>query len=202
MIYHYDIIQGTTEWHEIRRGRFTASNFGKLFMAPSTKGYNDNINDVVFERLTGTIPESYSNEWMQRGTELEPDARMAYQLETFTKVNQVGFVELDDWIGCSPDGLIGDDGLLQIKCPKYSALIDYHLTGNIGRDYEMQLQGEMFVTNRAYNIFYAWHPQLRPFSKVYKRDENAIADIQAKLGEVIEQAKKRIEILSNGKKAS
>ena len=163
-------------------------------MSKSTKGYQDMINSIVYERLTGEIPESFSNEWMQRGIELEPEARRSFEFETFQKVKQIGFVEFDEWIGCSPDGIIGDDGLLQIKCPKYNTLINYHVSGKIGRDYEMQLQGEMFVTGRKHNIFYAWHPKLKSFRLKVARDEDAIKKIRDELAIAIITAKERISI--------
>ena len=89
MTIYEDIIQGTPEWDALRRGKFTASTFGYLFMAKTTKGYQEAINRVVFERIAGESPETYSNEFMKRGTELEAAARQAYELDTFNKIKTI-----------------------------------------------------------------------------------------------------------------
>lgn len=167
----HDIPQGTPEWDAVRCGKFTASNIHKLFMGKSTKGYNDYINQIVFERLTGKKPESFESEWMKNGTELEPEAVASYELLTFDKVTPVGFIELDDWRGCSPDGLVGQDGMIQVKCPKWSTLIDYRLTGKIPEDYLYQMQYEMYISGRKWNDFFCYHPDLEPMLKRVEWDE-------------------------------
>lgn len=192
MIIYNDIIQGTPEWFALRCGKFTASTFSDLFMAKSTKGYNEAINRVVFERITGEVPESYSNEYMERGKELEPAARQSYELETFNKIREIGFIEFDEWIGGSPDGLVGEDGILEIKVPKWSTLISYILDGAIPKDYMLQMQGNLLVSGRQWCDFYVWHPKFMPILRRVNRDETIIAEIQIKLKEVIEEAKSRI----------
>ena len=82
MIVH-NVKQNTEEWMKLRMGKFTSSSFGDLFMKKTTAGYQNAINKVVFERLTGETPESFSNKWTDRGHELEPLAREAYELRTF-----------------------------------------------------------------------------------------------------------------------
>lgn len=159
MIIH-NIEQGTPEWHKVRCGKFSASKASILFMGKSTKGYNDYINQLVCERLTGEQPESYSNEYMDRGTELEPEAITAYEMLTFNKVDRVGFVEMADNIGCSPDGLIGQDGLVQIKCPKWSTVMDFLLDSKVEKNYFTQMQFEMWVTGRKWNDYFVYHPKL------------------------------------------
>lgn len=187
-----EIAQGSEDWLKLRAGKFTASVFADLFMGKSTLGYQEAINRVVFERVTGTTPESYSNEYMNRGTELEPSAREAYQLETFNYVKEVGFIELDQWVGCSPDGLVGDNGLIEIKVPKWSTLMSYMFGDTIPKGYTIQMQGQMFVSGRQWCDFYAWHPNLKPFLKRVERDEKMIAEISGKLQEAITEAKNRI----------
>lgn len=194
MIIH-EMEQGTQEWLNVRLGKFTASTFGDLFMAKSTKGYNNLINRVAFERLTGEQAESFSNAWTDRGTELEPEAREAYENLTFRKVRQVGFIELDEWTGCSPDGLIGDDGLLSIKCPKFSTLMDYHLSGKIPPEYLWQMYGELLITGRKWEDFFVYHPRLKPILRRVERDEKAMLELAGKIGEAIVDAKKRMEAI-------
>ena len=196
MKYYYDIEQGSDEWHLLRCGRFTASGISNLFMGKSTAGYNNYINSVVYGRLFNeTSEDSFSNEWTIRGLELEPEAINHYELETFNKINRVGFVELNSWVGCSPDGLLGEDGLIQIKCPKYSTQIDYHLKGQIPKNYYYQIQGEIYITGREWNIFYSYHPKLKPFVKKVKRDDKLISEIETKLNESIQIVKDRIELI-------
>lgn len=191
MIIH-NVQQGTDEWLRLRMGRFTASNFHKLFMATSTKGYNDTINSVVFERLTDEIPESFSNEWMQRGKELEPLAIEAYQYQTFSLVKPCGFIELNEWVGASPDGLIGNDGMIQVKCPRFATLIEYILDGTVPKDYMIQMQGELFVSCRKWSHFFVFHPKLRPLLVRVDADKKIQNEIFEKLNEAIEEAKRRI----------
>lgn len=185
--------QHSPEWTAVRGGKFTASTFSSLFAKETTKEYQNLINQVVFERLTGETPESFESDWMKRGTELEPQALKGYEMLTFNTIRKVGFIELSEWTGCSPDGLIGEDGLVQIKCPKWSTLINYHLTGEIPRDYMIQMQGELFVTGRKWNDFFVYHPKLKPILKRVDRDEKMIDEIIGKLEIVIAEAKKRIE---------
>lgn len=190
---HNDIIQHSDEWFAIRRGKFTASNFAKLFMAKTTAGYQDAINQVVFERLTGESPESFSNNWMDRGTELEPIAIEQYETSTFNKVHRIGFVEATEWIGCSPDGFVSDVGMLQVKCPKYSTLITYHLKNEVPKDYMIQIQGELLVCEKEWSDFYVYHPKLKPLLKRIYMDKAMIMDINKNLNEAIEEVQKRIE---------
>ena len=185
----HNIEQNSLEWSELRRGKFTASVFNDLFMKETTKTYQDVIYKIVYERLTSDIPESYSNEWMQRGHDLEPEARAIYELETFNKVHNGGFFELTDWIGASPDGLIGEDGLVEIKCPKYNTMIGYLLTKKVPLEYERQIQGQLYVTNRKWCAFVAYHPNLKPLIIRVEPNEEMITEIKEKLNEAIIKAK-------------
>lgn len=187
--------QGTDEWFAVKLGKFSATSFTGLLMAKSTQGWNDAVNKIVFERVTGTRQETYFNKAMQWGTEMEPEARRAYELATFQKVNQVGFVELNENVGCSPDGLISEDGLIEIKCPQPNTLIGYHISGKVPTNYNIQMQGQMWVTGRKWNIFYAWHPNLKPFEVLVERDEALIKRIETEIGIALIEVNKRIKLL-------
>jgi putative phage-type endonuclease len=189
MIYRTDITQGSSEWHEIRRGKFTASVVSKLLMGKTTQGYSDAIYKVAMERLSGKIPEGYSNAAMLRGIEMEPMAREAYEVETLTLVEEVGFVEANEWVGCSPDGLVGDDGMIQIKCPAYNTHIGYLINDEVPKDYYMQMQMEMLVAGRKWNDFVSFHPDLPMYIKRVLFDK-AICD---KIEGEIETAKYQVE---------
>lgn len=185
--------QRTEEWFALRCGKFTASNFDKLFMKPSTAGYQNLINTVVYERLTGDTPDSYSSEWMQRGNDLEGEALQRYELETFNKTHLVGLVEMNEWIGCSPDALVGDDGLAQIKCPKHNTAIYYALNlQKAVEEFSSQMQGELWITERKWNDLCIYHPKLEPLIIRVQRDENTIECLKNELAKAIEEAKQRI----------
>lgn len=183
MKYYYDVVQGTDEWFKIRLGKFTASAGQKLLMSKNTKGYKNLIWDVVYERLYDKrSDEDVNTYWMQRGLELEGQARRNFEFQTFYKVCQVGFVELNEYAGCSPDGLIGQDALVEIKCVKHNTMFDAIISNNIEKDiYYAQCQYQMFITNRDINYLYYYHPEIGNKIKEIKRDEKYINQIQDEL---------------------
>jgi predicted phage-related endonuclease len=111
----HNIKQGTDEWLKLRLGKLTASSAQAI--ASNGKGLETLVYEKVAELLTHKLPEQFENEHIKRGNELEPLARNSYELETGNVVKEVGFVELDQYTGASPDGLVGDDGLVEFKCP-------------------------------------------------------------------------------------
>lgn len=122
---------------------------------------------------------------MNHGTENEPYAIAAYESIKGIKTRQVGFVLPDDhdrW-GCSPDRLVGDDGLLETKCPKPETLIAYHVEGVFPVEYKPQVQGQLMITGREWCDFMAYHPELAPFLIRVERDEDYIAKMQEALEE-------------------
>ena len=196
---NFNIEQGTEEWFGLRRGRFTASMFYKLMSNKTTKGYNDVLQQVVFERLTGKTPPSYVNDAMLRGTELEPVARQDYVFTTNNEVEQVGFVTLDDWVGCSPDGLVGEHGLLEIKCPNWNTHLDYLLADKLPSIYRWQVQGQLYITGREWCDFYSYHPDLESFQKRVERNEKDIEELKERIKESIEEVQLRINKIKEKK---
>ncbi len=184
----YKVEQNSDEWFALRRGKFTASTFKDLFMGENTQGYKDAIYKVAFERLTNTSPESFTNEYMQRGTELEPEARAWYEFEKNVEVIKAGFFEYNDWIGASPDGLVGEDGLLEIKGPKYSTMMDYLIKKELPKTYYYQVHGQLLVTDRQWCDFLAYHPSLPKFVLRVERDKKIDDEILDKLFEAIKKA--------------
>lgn len=174
---HHRVEQATEEWYNLRMGRFTASSIDNLLMKPSTKGYQDEIKRAAFERLYGVRPDSFEGQWMTRGKELEEDARRTYQATTFTPVVSAGFFTLGDWMGASPDGLIGDAGTAEIKCVKYNTYIDYVLGGEVPNTYIPQIQMQLLCTDRQWCDFVAYHPGAPLFIKRIARDEVMIQNI-------------------------
>lgn len=165
MVIYSDVTQGTERWHELRRGKFTASTMSKLFMGKTTQGYSDAIYKIAMERITGKLTEGYSNAAMKRGIDMEPMARQAYEVEYLTLVEECGFIEVDEWLGCSPDGLVGDDGMIQIKCPAFNTHIGYIVNDEVPKDYYVQMQTELYVSGRKWNDFVSFHPDLPIYIK-------------------------------------
>jgi hypothetical protein len=113
---------------------------------------------------------------MENGLAMEPDAVAYYEFETGRDTTQIGFVTTDDGkIGCSPDRLVGDDGLCEIKCPMPQTQIEYLLTGKLDKGYWPQLQGQLFVTERKWVDIVSWHPELPRIVIRVERDEAYIA---------------------------
>lgn len=199
-LYNFDIKQNTDEWVAIKIGKFSASIAADLLMDKKTAGYIKLIDRIVEERITGQQTESKSftgNGFTERGHELEPVAREDYEFRSFNDVVQVGVVELDEWVLCSPDGLINDNGLIQIKCPIFNTQKEYLKTQKVPGNYYKQMQFELFVTEREYNIFYSYHPHLPPVEIKIYRDEVVISEIENRLNEAKNEVIKEIEYLKS-----
>jgi predicted phage-related endonuclease len=184
-----DVLQGSDEWDELRRGVPTASNFGKIITAVKAQlstSWQTYAVELLAAELKVVVPPPPSF-WMEWGTENEPYAVAAYELMTGRKTEQVGFVWPDDHkrYGCSPDRLVGDDGLLECKCPMPETVLKYHLTG-FPNDYKPQVQGQLLVTGREWCDFLAYHPELKPFLVRVERDEKYIANLTVALDEFCE----------------
>jgi putative phage-type endonuclease len=191
----FDVQQNSPEWDAHRLGKFTASMFGDLFATHTTATYRNAIRKVAFEKVTGESPESFTNEYMQRGHEIELLAREAYQQANMVEVSNGGFFELDEWTGCSPDGLVGENGLVEIKSPKFSTMIDYIMDNKLPSIYRHQIQGQLFVTGRQWVDFYAYHPKLKSVTLRIERDENLINEIQLQLKSSILEVQRIISII-------
>ncbi len=149
-------------WFSSRLGRLTASNLGDAF-ATTKSGFSTSRRNLrlrlVLERLTGKSQESgYTNAAMERGILLEPEARAAYEAESGLLVDTVGFIIHDELLtGASPDGLIGEDGGIEIKCPGAAAHLDY-LRGEIPNDYKLQVIHSLWLTGRQWWDFASFNP--------------------------------------------
>lgn len=177
--------QGTDEWFQARLGRVTASRISDVMMNPKTAGYQNYRAQLVCERLTGNPTETFTSAAMQHGIDTEPQARAFYELETGNDVEQVGFIQHPKLImaGASPDGLIGDDGGLEIKCPQPATHIKT-LTGSaIDRGYILQMQWGMACTDRAWWDFVSFCPSLPIEMQMHRqrfdRDAELIEEITA-----------------------
>ena len=157
--------QGTTEWFAARCGKVTASRvadiIAKTKSGPSTSRENY-LAQIVCERMTKKPTESYSNAFMAWGTEQEPFARAAYELIKDALVQEVGFV-LHPSIseaGASPDGLVGEFGLIEIKCPLTATHISTLLDQKVPEKYNTQMQWQMACTKRHWCDFVSFDPRM------------------------------------------
>ena len=172
-----DSVQGTPEWLESRLGCPSGSGFDKLITAtgkPSTQaeGY---INQLIAELLTGETTYVKKTEWMERGNELEPRARDYFELATGNTVVETGFCKHDELeCGVSPDGIVGDNGLIEIKCPAPSTHVAYLRSGVLPTKYKQQVQGQMWITERDWCDFLSYHPSMPALLVRVERDKDYI----------------------------
>ena len=191
--------QGPTEWLVARLGKPSASMFSKLITATgkpssSADGY---INQLIAERLTGQSEPFYVTEWMARGTELEPEAREAYEFISGNDVIETGFI-LDTGFeyGCSPDGLIADQGGLEIKCPAPQTMVSYLRDNQVGvKKYWQQIQGCMWISQRKWWDFFAYHPEMPHVLVRVERDEDYIAKLAEEVTKAVEVILNQVEKL-------
>jgi len=167
------IEQGTDEWHDIRRGIITASTIGRLITARTLKPANNDTSralteQLVAERITGETEPTFTNDDMMRGVLHEPIARDTYAEHNGVEVQQIGFMIRDDWgfpVGASPDGLIGNDGGLEIKCPRAKAHIRTILTDEIPGHYMAQVQTCLLVSGRDWWDYVSFRAGLPMWTK-------------------------------------
>jgi putative phage-type endonuclease len=159
------IEQGSPEWLAIRLGKVTASRItdvlakGKSGEAATREDYR---TELLVQRLTNEPGESFTNAAMEWGTQTEPMARIAYEAQANVFVEQVAFVDHPtiEWFGCSPDGLVGETGLVEIKCPASKNHLKYLLAGKPPAKYVPQMQCQMAVTGREWCDFVSYDPRL------------------------------------------
>lgn len=181
------IEQRTPEWFEARLGRVTASRVADM-MARTKTGYGASranyMAELICERLTGRQAERFSSAAMAWGTETEPQARAMFTLTTGLSVVETGFVlhpEIAD-LGASPDGLIGDDGLVEIKAPNTATHIETLLSEAVPQKYVLQMQTQLACTGRQWCDFVSFDPRLpdemQLFIRRVDRDDELIAEIE------------------------
>ena len=198
--------QRDSSWFAARAGRFTASRFADLMATtksgPSTSRKNL-IVQIAIERITGTTEDSYTNAAMQRGIDLEPEARMVYELTTGNIVEEVDFIQHStlSFVGVSPDGLIGDDGMIEIKCPSaMSKHLEALRNGAHAVEYKWQVQGQLWVAEREWNDAVSYDPRFpegkRLAIKRVWRDEKMIEQLEAECIAANEEVEQIVKELS------
>lgn len=178
----HEVEQGTPEWHQVRLGIPTASCFDKIITPtgkPSTQAAAYE-NKVIAEILTGKSADTFEgNVWTERGKELEPDAVDFYEMQTGLDTRIIGFVTNDEnTFGCSPDRLVGENGLLEIKCPAPHTHVQYLIDKEIDKGYYPQVQGQLFVTGREWCDWLSYHPEMPPVIIRVERDIEFIETLE------------------------
>jgi len=200
-----EIIQGSSEWFYQRLGKVTASRVADV-IAKTKTGYStsrDNyMAQLVVERLTFTKQESYTNAAMQWGTDTEPFARAAYEATQGVMVEEVGFVRHPsiEWAGASPDGLVGDDGLVEIKCPNTATMIETLLSQKVPGKYFIQMQFQLACTGRKWCDYVVFDPRMpakaQMFVRRVDRDDEYIAHLEEEIAKFLVEVESQVQKLN------
>lgn len=196
---HRKIEQGSEEWFDLRAGKMTASHAQAI--GNHGKGLDTYIVDMMAEFYSSGEAEQFSNKHTDRGNELEPVARQVYEFENDVEVDTVGFIEYNEYIGVSPDGLVGEDGGIEIKCVDDTAYFKHLLNGEseIDSKYIWQVQMSLKVTGRKWWDLVIYNPNYTKSMCVYRivPDEEKFAELEigfAKGIELINNIKNKINV--------
>jgi putative phage-type endonuclease len=200
-----EIVQGNPEWRALRCGKVTASRVSDLIAKTKTGFAASRANlmaDLIAERLTGVPIDGYTNSAMQWGTDTEPQARAAYEFYTDATVELAGFVPHPTiaMAGASPDGYVGSDGLVEIKCPQCATHIETLLGQAVPSKYVTQMQFQMATTGRAWCDHVSFDPRMPPsmqlFVKRVHRDAKMIEELEAAVRDFLAELDQKIASLT------
>jgi len=196
--------QGTPEWHQLRLGKVTASRVADILAKTKTgpsASRNNYLIELALQRVTKTIEESYTNSAMEWGTQTEPQARVAYEVKTNNFVDQVAFIDHPSiaGFGCSPDGLVGDDGLIEIKCPNSATHWSYIKANEPPTKYFIQMQAQMAVTGAKWCDFVSFDPRMPERSQLLivnvPRDYEFIANMEAEIKQFLSEVEAEVNLM-------
>ena len=200
------IVQGSDAWFQSRIGKVTASRVADV-IAKTKTGYSTSrenyMAQLVCERMTQTVSESYTNAAMQWGTDNEPLARAAYEALKDVLVDEVAMITHPtiSMAGASPDGLVGDDGLIEIKCPNTATHIDTLLSDKVPSKYVTQMMWQMACTGRQWCDFVSFDPrmpkELQLFVKRVMRDDEQIAMLEKEVLSFLEELDEKVNKLND-----
>lgn len=189
-----DAIQGSEEWRLSRLGIVTASKFKDVLSKGQGKTRRTYLLKLVGERLTGELSESFGNEHTERGHEMEITARRLYTLQTDNSVELCGFMKRGD-VGYSPDGIIGNDGLIEIKSKLPHLQLECILSGDLPSEHEAQVQGGLWVTGREWCDFLSFWPGLPLFKVRAYRNESYISNLTREVDAFVAEIYETIELI-------
>lgn len=197
-----DIVQGTPQWFAARLGKATASCFVNVLAAPKSVARRNYIAKLALEIVTGEKDGGYQTAAMTSGIEREGPARKMYQNLTGELVDETGFW-LHDTLdaGASPDGLVGEDGLIEIKCPSPGVYLSYlHLPAE-PPEYTAQIQGQLWITGRKWCDFVSYHPDFPEEAQLIvrriPRDDAYIATLSAAVAAFMEEVRAEVSFIRN-----
>lgn len=189
----YDVTQNTDEWMELKLGKFSSSNASDLFMDKKTKGYQDLITKIAFEKITGKTQLQFTNKWMDYGHETEPEAAENYCIETFNELENGGIWVANDYVCSSPDRkIVGISAGTEFKCPSWSTYIAYlesfEKLGKIElpKDYFYQVHHQLMCTGWEYIDYMPYvNANIKQLLCRVERDESIIKILIEKTEEAI-----------------
>lgn len=200
-----EIIQGTPEWHQARLGRVTASRVADV-IARTKSGYSASrasyMAELIAERLTLTPTASFTNSAMQWGADHEPEARAAYEFMAGCEVVEVGFVDHPNiaMTGASPDGLVGEDGLIEIKCPNTATHLDTLISQSIPGKYQTQMLWQMACTGRRWCDFASYDPRMPEHMRLFitrlERDDARISEMEREVSSFLAELDAKLASLN------
>ena len=197
--------QRSEEWFKARLGKVTASRVADVIAKTKTGHSASRENymaQLVVERMTNTQAESFTNAAMQWGTNQEPFARAAYEVQQNVLVDETGLVDHPTiaMAGASPDGLVGEDGLVEIKCPNTATHIDTLLTQTVPGKYITQMQFQMACTGRQWCDFVSFDPRMpakaQLFVKRVQRDDGFIKEMESEITKFLAEVTAKVEQLN------
>lgn len=199
------MLQRSPEWYEARLGKATASRFADILAKTRTgegAGRKNYRAELVIERLTGLPTDTYTNGYMQWGTDYEDMAVLEYELSTGNNTDECGFIDHANLkAGASPDRLVGSDGLLEAKAPNSATHIETLKFGVVPGKYIPQIQGQLWITGRKWCDFVSYDPRmpsgLRLFIKRVERDDEYVALLETEVTKFLDEVKEEVEILTN-----
>jgi hypothetical protein len=197
---HHNVQQNTDIWFALRAGKITSSVFSVLFMKETTEGFKDLINQIAYERLLGPIPDKWEgNGATEAGHEWEQYGKEQYEMQTFCKVKPGGFWEYDSYIGGSPDGHIGKDGLIEIKTHDTKNFLRRVNDFQVRKNEHWQVQGQMYVSNRKWVdlVVIARNIGLKPAIQRVEVDREAQEQLSERLEYAKELIDEKVEILKD-----
>ncbi len=198
------IEQGTVEWLELRKGKVTASRVADIMAKTKTSTSTSRGNyliELALQRVTGKIQESFINDAMQWGMDQESSARVAYEVKTNNFVDKIAFFDHPSIhnFGCSPDGLVGDDGLVEIKCPNSATHWGYLKDGKAPAKYIMQIQTQLACTCRAWCDFVSYDPRMPERSQLLivrvMRDDELIKTIETEVKKFLDEVETEVKLM-------
>jgi len=195
-----DIEQGSQDWLDLRLGKITASRVADIMSngrggkpSDKTKSY---MSELISEILTGEQTYFKQSAAMEWGTACEPQARAMYELQNDVDVEEVAFIQLNDHVGVSPDGLVGEDGLLEIKCPTSKKQIERALSDSYHSDYKEQIQMQLWVSGRKWCDFVSFDPRINGSASYLQErvyiDSGYIADMGFRIQNFIDSMTEKL----------